>query len=62
MTCSTGELMVCLILNGRKEQFTCLTKMIEDLCTIKGMASICVNRNEENTNVILGKEIQVLWV
>lgn len=58
---STGELMVCLILNGRKEQFTCLTEMIEDLCTIKGMASICVNRNEENTNVILGKEIQVLW-
>lgn len=58
---STGELMVCLVLNGGKEQFLCLTKLIENLCTIKGMASICVNRNEENTNVILGKKIQILW-
>ena len=56
---STGELMVCLVINGKKlpdeEQLT------ERLRRIKGMHSISYNINREKTNVILGKETVNLY-
>ena len=55
----SGELMVCLVINGKdiplKEQ------LVEELCRIKGMASISYSINQEKTNVIMGKEIVNLY-
>ncbi len=56
---STGELMVCLIINGKKlPAEECL---VERLSAIRGMKSITVNVNQEKTNVILGKETMCIW-
>ena len=55
----SSELMVCLVINGKdiplKEQ------LVEELCRIKGMASISYSINQEKTNVIMGKEIVNLY-
>lgn len=55
----TGELMVCLIINGRK--IPKLSGLVERLTKIKGMTSITLNVNCERTNVILGKELIPVW-
>ena len=56
---TTGEIMVCLIINGNnlpyKEQF------IASLCEISHMTSISININKEKTNVILGDKVKTLW-
>ena len=51
--------MVCLILNGTKLPHS--DRLIDDLVRIPGMTSISLNSNQERTNVILGKEVKVLW-
>lgn len=56
---STGEIMVCLVINGDKIPFS--EKLVENLREIEGMTSITVNVNRERTNVILGREIRLLW-
>ena len=56
---TTGEIMVCLILNG--EKLPASEKLVERLKKIEGMTSICINVNTEKTNVILGKKVKVLW-
>lgn len=55
----TGEIMVCLVINGDKIPKS--KKLVDKLARIKGMASISYSKNCENTNVIMGKEIRVLW-
>ena len=55
----TGEIMVCLILNGTKMPKE--EKLIESLRELPGMTSITVNVNKTRSNVILGEEIRVLW-
>ena len=55
----TGEIMVCLILNGKKLKNA--DKLIEKLVEIEGMTSISINVNTEKTNKILGKEVITLW-
>lgn len=55
----TGELMVCLVLNGRK--FAALEELTESLRGISGMTSILISVNRENTNVILGRELIPVW-
>lgn len=55
----TKEIMVCIVLNGKS--FEAEEKLAETLCELKGMTSISVSVNRENTNVIMGKEIRVLW-
>ncbi|MDF2944900.1 MAG: putative methyltransferase [Herbinix sp.] len=56
---STGEVMVCLVINGNtvpnKEE------LIQGLLNIQGMKSICLNVNKEKTNVILGEKVIPLW-
>ncbi|MCI8484983.1 MAG: 23S rRNA (uracil(1939)-C(5))-methyltransferase RlmD [Lachnospiraceae bacterium] len=56
---TTGEIMVCLVINGRRLPFA--EKLVEKLRELKGMTSIVLNINEKNTNVILGEKIVNLW-
>ena len=68
---ATGQIMVCLVIktdkSGRKQKDDKGTyiqgqdELIEELSKIKGMTSICVSINNENTNVIMGNEIHTLW-
>lgn len=58
---STGEIMVCLVLNGTKKKFRNLDQLTDSLLEIKGMTSICVNVNRERTNKILGDQIQEVY-
>ena len=56
---ATGEVMVCLIVNG--DSLPHVDALVERLRTIEGMASITLNINREQTNVIMGREIKLLW-
>lgn len=56
---SSGEIMVCLVINGRRLPFG--AQLAEELCRLEGMTSITLNVNQKNTNVILGDEIIPLW-
>ena len=56
---ATKEIMVCLIINGTKLPHS--EKLAEVLAEIPGMTSITISINEENTNVIMGKQIHVIW-
>ena len=55
----TGEIMVCLVINGNK--IPAAQDLIERLVQVPGMKSICLNLNREKTNVILGNEVKYLW-
>ncbi len=55
----TKEIMVCLVING--DNLPHSEKLVDKLLHIEGMTSITVSINKENTNVIMGKEIRVLW-
>ena len=55
---STGQWMVCLILNGRK--LPAEQELIQSLLSIEGMTSICVNVNQARTNVIMGDKTYTL--
>lgn len=56
---ATGQLMVCLVINGtglpRSE------RLVESLLEIPGMTSVSISVNKEKTNVIMGKDIHVLY-
>ena len=56
---ATGEIMVVLIINGRKLRDEAL--FVNLLKDIPGMTSIQINVNTKDTNVILGDECRVLW-
>ena len=56
---TTKELMVCLIINGKK--LPAQERLIEKLCKLDGMTSISVNQNMKNTNVILGDVTETIW-
>ena len=68
---STGQIMVCLVINGKKlpAEDKLVDKMrglelgesAESVRAEKKIVSIAVSVNEERTNVIMGKEIRVLW-
>ena len=55
----TKELMVCLVINGRKVPR--IEVLVKELCKIPGMTSVTLNVNTEKTNVILGREIISVW-
>ena len=56
---STGEIMVCLVINGKdiphKEE------LIQGLQKLPGMKSICLNINNDKTNIILGDKVIPIW-
>ena len=56
---ATGELMVCLVINGRSLPRS--RELTERLCRIPGMTSISLSVNREKTNVIMGTEILNLY-
>ena len=56
---TTKEIMVCLVINGEKLPHE--DRLIEKLSAIKGMTSISVSPNMEQTNVIMGSTFHVLW-
>ncbi|MCM1235261.1 MAG: 23S rRNA (uracil(1939)-C(5))-methyltransferase RlmD [Ruminococcus flavefaciens] len=73
---SSGEIMVCLVINGKKlpEEKELIRKLTEiDLDSeenfdnadlqlpARRIVSVCVSVNTERTNVIMGKEIRILW-
>lgn len=70
---STGELMVCLVLNaemdpaddkgqqGRPEWIPQQNRLLDKLVLVKGMTSISVNFNHEKTNVIMGEKTCTIW-
>ena len=58
---ATGELMVCLVVNGRKNQLPGLDELVDTLTRLPGMCSVSLSINLEKTNVILGKEIMNLY-
>lgn len=55
----TGELMVCLILNGTRMPEA--KELVEELIKIPGMTSITINVNTKQTNVIMGQEMRSVW-
>lgn len=62
----TGEIMVCLVLHAPNIKKSGISQeafdaLVDNLTKIPGMASICLNFNPENTNVILGKKTKTLW-
>lgn len=51
----TGELMVCLVINGN--DFPGIERLADMLFTIPGMTSLTLNVNCKNTNVIMGDKL-----
>lgn len=61
----TGELMVCLVINGSKKDLKNISSLIERLTDLftepLKMASISCSINREKTNVIMGREVINLY-
>lgn len=55
----TGEIMVCLVINADRLPHS--EVLAGRLAEIEGMTSITLNVNKNKTNVILGKEIKLIW-
>ncbi len=65
---TSGEIMVCLVINGRDKKLckagefmSAQAALLDKLAAVEGMTSVSVSINTEKTNVIMGKEIHVLW-
>ena len=56
---ATGQIMVCLVINGKR--LPAEDKLVQSLLEVEGMTSISVSVNTEKTNVIMGKEIRLLY-
>ncbi len=55
----TGQIMVCIVVNGRSLPHS--DELCATLAAIPGMTSVTLNSNLEKTNVIMGKDLKVLW-
>ncbi len=55
----TKEIMVCLVINGAEISHGDV--LAKRLAGIEGMTSVTLSVNRERTNVIMGKEIRLLW-
>lgn len=55
----TGEIMVCLIINGNK--IPDQEELVERLARVKGMTNISLSINLCNTNVIMGKILENIY-
>lgn len=65
---TSGEIMVCLVINGRDKKLCkageflpAQADLVGRLSAVQGMTSVSVSINTEKTNVIMGREIHVLW-
>lgn len=57
----TSQIMVCLVVNSRQISENLQRTLIEKLTGISGVTGILLNINTDQTNVILGKEMILLW-
>ncbi|MCF0230600.1 MAG: 23S rRNA (uracil(1939)-C(5))-methyltransferase RlmD, partial [Parasporobacterium sp.] len=60
----TGQIMVCLVINGDELEHS--NHLVRDLTALKleepwRIASICLNINKEQTNVILGEKVECIY-
>lgn len=55
----TGEIMACAVING--DAIPNQKMLIDELCKINGVKSICVNINKQRNNVILGDNTKTIW-
>ncbi len=61
---NTGQIMVCIVVrhkSGNTPFIPYQEELVEKLSVIPGISSVCVSVNNENTNVIMGREIHTLW-
>lgn len=58
-SCSNDS--VASVKGGSREFLPAQSELLRKLSQIKGMTSVSVSINAENTNVIMGKEIHTLW-
>lgn len=56
---ATGQIMVCIVING--DSLPKSEELVGNLLQLPGMTSITLNINKEATNVILGRQIKLLW-
>ncbi|MCD8396232.1 MAG: 23S rRNA (uracil(1939)-C(5))-methyltransferase RlmD [Lachnospiraceae bacterium] len=56
---TSGQIMVCVVINGAALPES--ERLVQALCAIPGMTSITLNINRERTNVIMGRQIKLLW-
>ncbi len=56
---ANGDIMAVIVAKGRPKKLNLLIDMLKERCT--GLRSIILNRNDSNTNVILGSEYETLW-
>ena len=57
----TGQIMVCFVINSRGISSLLQETLLQKLTGILGMTGIFLNSNTDRTNVILGKEMKLLW-
>lgn len=55
----TNQIMVCIVINGNK--LINDKELINSLKEIPNMASVSININKEKTNIILGRDVRLLW-
>lgn len=58
---TSGEIMVCLVVNDEKGNLPQQDKLIEKLSVIRGMTGISLSINTRQTNVIMGTEVHTIW-
>ena len=56
---ASGEIMVCVVING--ERMPAEESLVSLISGIKGVVSLSISINKENTNVIMGKTIRTIW-
>ena len=56
---ATGQVMVCIVING--DTLPRAKELADSLAKLPGMTGILLNVNKENTNVIMGKKVKLLW-
>ena len=56
---STGQIMVCLIINGDK--LPCEEALVKALSGVEGLCSVVINKNTRRDNVILGKKTRAVF-
>ncbi len=55
----THEIMVCVVINGNSLPFA--DALIDDLKAVDGFKTLVVNKNYDNTNVVLGDESEAIY-
>ena len=56
---ATGEIMVCIVINGSSLPYS--DALIESLKAVHGFKTLVINKNRNNTNVVLGDESDAIY-